>query len=215
MKSMKNLLLAVTGLMVVASCSPKQNSARLSYSSGGIRSNNSGGSMAFPAACASNGQSTYGAIYDANYSYDFETRVKNLLSATVNPSEVGSISSSPSAQTGVRFQGAIKLDTSGNVVTSASKISVKVWDSFASTQGLQPITIEINTAVGGSFNKSTGVGYVVFKDSYGEIRLDGTISNQYFQGQVSFKNSVTVVPSAQPAQGNLGQFYIATCGIIQ
>lgn len=214
MKTMKNLLLAVSGLLVVASCSPKQNSARLSYSSGGIRSNTNGNQMTFP-TCSSSGQSTYGAIYDANSSYDFETRVKNLLSATVSPTEVGSISPLANASTGVRFQGAIKLDSSGNVISSASKLSVKVWDSYTSTQGAQPITIEINTAAGGAFNKSTGVGYVVFKDNYGEIRLDGTFTNQYFQGQVSFKNSVTVVQNGQPAQGNLGQFYIATCGILQ
>lgn len=216
------LLSLLVGLMFT-SCDPKKSSARLAYSSGTVRSNidygNGGTGVGVFTNTCGNTQAAWGSIYDSTYSYDFENRVKSFLSAAVNPNEIGSISPGPADITGVRFQGTIKVDSNGQINLAMSKISIKVYDSFVSysnsSNQYQPIAVEINTASEGQFNPSTGVGYVVYKDSYGEIRFDGKLDAQFFQGQVSYKNYRTVLPNASPASGNLGQFYIARCGIIQ
>lgn len=172
-----------------------------------------------------NGNSNIGTIYDQNGGFSltagsFEDRVKALLSATINPSEVGTISAGPSDSTGVRFTGTIKVETNGQVTLSATKIKILVYDSyvlnsqFASDgKKFEPIPIEFTSAAEGRFD-STGSGFVLFRDSYGEIRLDGQYDNQYFKGTVSFRNTQSVL-GGTAAQGTLGQFYVARCGIIQ
>lgn len=172
-----------------------------------------------------NGNSNVGTIYDQNGGFSltsgsFEDRVKALLSATINPSEVGSISAGPSDSTGVRFTGTIKVESSGQVTLSATKIKILVYDSYvlnsqyaADGKKFEPIPIEFTSAAEGRFD-STGSGYVVFRDSYGEIRFDGQYDNQYFKGTVSFRNTQSVL-GGTAAQGTLGQFYVARCGIIQ
>ena len=77
----------------------------------------------------------------------------------------------------------------------------------------EPIPIEFTSATQGNFDAS-GSGFILFRDSYGEIRLDGQYDNQYFKGTVSFKNTQSVV-GGTAAQGTLAQFYVARCGIIQ
>lgn len=170
--------------------------------------------------------SSIGTIYDQGTSAslyssgNFESRVKGLLSATINPSEVGSISAGPSDQTGVRFQGTIKIESNGTVNLSQTKILIKVYDSYvlqsaqAGTNQYQPIPIEFTSAAAGQFNMQTGSGYVIFRDQYGEIRFDGNLSGDYLTGQVSYVNTANVTGQAA-AQGVLGQFYVARCGIIK
>ena len=82
------------------------------------------------------------------------------------------------------------------------------------SSGTEPIPVSIEAASEGQFNPQTGVGYVVYKDQYGEVRLDGRYDAQNFSGTVSYKNYVSF-NSSTPAQGQLGQFLIARCAIIQ
>ncbi len=205
----KLVLLSVTAVLMVA-CNPKKDSPKIS-----TLGRNSLTAQTFSNMCQQN-QFTYGSIYDSSYNNgSFENSVKGLLSAAVNPQEVGQISGGQWDQTGVRFQGAIKLDGSGNVVGTMSRIRITVYDSYLlQSSTAQPIPISIESASMGNFNHQTGIGYVIFKDQYGEIRFDGRIDAQNFIGTVSYKNYVSF-DNSQPAQGQLGQFSIARCAIIQ
>lgn len=212
----KLVLLSVTAVLMVA-CNPKKDAPKVTA----VANRNNTNVQTFTSTCQQN-QFQIGTIYDSGSqqvslynSGSYEDRVKGLLSATVNPQEVGQISGGQWDQTGVRFQGAIKLDTSGNVVGASSKMLIKVYDSYLlQSQTAMPIPISIESAAEGNFNTQTGVGYVVFKDQYGEIRFDGRIDAQNFTGTVSYKNTVSF-DNGQPAQGQLGQFLIARCAIIQ
>ncbi len=217
---MKKYILTALIALTVVGCNAKKDSARtatVNRTGYGFTNGNTG----YGNTCAQN-QSPIGTIYGQSSSqpslYDggsFEANVKSFLSATVDPNEVGQISSGPSDQTGVRFQGAIKLDQNGNVVLSSSRVLIKVYDSYMlQNSSLQAIPIEITQAAAGQFNMQTGVGYVVFRDQYGEVRFDGKLDAQYFSGTVSYRNYTSVI-SQSPAQGQLGQFYVARCGIIQ
>ena len=145
----------------------------------------------------------------------FEQNVKSFLSATINPQEIGTISGGQWDNTGMRFEGTIKLDTSGQVVLTGSKLIMKVYDSLLlQNSSLQPMGVQMEAAAEGKFDLNTGVGYVVFKDKYGEVRFDGRFDAQNFSGTVSYKNYASF-DNSQPALGQLGQFLIARCAIIQ
>lgn len=214
------MMIITLGLLSLMGCKPpaKEGARAFTTTRNDIVNGNSGSNgSVFQSQCPS-GQSTVGTIYDgsSNYSATFEQNIKGFLSATTSPSDVGTISSAANdPSSGVRFQAVIKLDQSGRVVLASSKISIKVYDSFFLNQGFDPIAVAINAASAGQFNLQTGVGSVTFKDNYGEVRLDGQISNGYLVGNASYTNYTTVVENAAPSAGSLGQFAILTCAAIQ
>jgi hypothetical protein len=217
---MKNkILFGFIVLALVTSCNTNKTNRGVTTRPTDINSLNTG------LTCAT-GQSNIGAIYDQNgFSLtggaSFEDRVKAFLSATINPSEIGTISSSATDSTGVRFQGVISLATNGQVNLTSTKIEILVYDSYVlnsqyatNGQKYEPIPVRFTSAAEGRFDPTTGAGFVVFRDSYGEVRFDGKYDAQYFSGTVSFKNT-QAVSGLTPQQGTLGQFYVARCGIIQ
>jgi hypothetical protein len=115
----------------------------------------------------------------------------------------------------------ISLATNGQVNLTSTKIEILVYDSYVlnsqyatNGQKYEPIPVRFTSAAEGRFDPTTGAGFVVFRDSYGEVRFDGKYDAQYFSGTVSFKNT-QAVSGLTPQQGTLGQFYVARCGIIQ
>lgn len=221
-------------LTALVSCNPgKSNSDRAAITRAGTGSV-TGAQNNVITSCGQS-VSTYGAIYEQSYtvqtlnniqySSSFQDRVKGLLSVLINPDEVGSISNMDNDSTGVRFQGTIKLDSSGNVVSAQSKLYLKVYDSYvgqldANGQKYAPIPISFENkngqSVTGNINLQTGVGTIIFRDQYGDIRFEGQSDNSgLFKGTVSYANTVTVVSGQSPSSGFLGQFYIARCAFIQ
>jgi len=236
---MKKVILLSLLTILVSSCSnSKSDSGRTAVTRtgypGALTSTGQGSSII--TTCQA-GQSTYGTIYEQSYSVQsyqsvqynstFEDRIKGLLSVLINPSEVGSISNLDNDSTGVRFQGTVKLDQNGNVVSSQSKLYIKVYDSYilngqldSSGQKYSPIPISFENkngqTVSGNINLQTGAGAIIFRDQYGDIRFDGQFDNSgLFKGTVSYTNTVTVVQGQAPSSGILGQFYIARCAFIQ
>ena len=212
---MKKLTLLTLSLFVMAGCNPKKNAVKANVATiSGVQ---------VGAQCTTTTQnSNIGTIYGQAMSYNFEQQVKALLSATTNPNDIGSISPNPSDQTGVRFSGRVKLDASGNVVGSQSKITISVYDSFILMDNtLQPIVLDLdpnaaekNVQISGQFNTSTGDGYISIRDQFGEIRFQGVIGAQNFSGTVTFANTTNVM-GGQPASGTLGQFSIQRCSFLQ
>lgn len=212
---MKKILILIPILFLVA-CNPKKDTP-----ASVIRTNTGTtvGGLNTGLSCA-NGISNVGSIYDssgASSAGNFEGRVKALLSATINPSEVGSISAAATDPTGLRFAGVIKLDSSGAVVPAQSNILIKVYDSYT-LSGSEPIPLEFTPAnkaqITGQFNVSTGEGFVSFGDQFGVVRFEGRIDAKSFSGVVKFQNSSNIT-GGSAASGTLGQFYVARCGIIQ
>lgn len=211
----KALLTSVIAILFVG-CSPATKSgvrSNTTLNTSGLYSGQNG-QYINQNNCGSSPQAI-GSIYSYNVSAQtFENQVKAFLSATTNPNDVGTVSSIPANSTGVQMTGLILLDKSGQVDVSQSKISIQVYDSYVA-QGLEVIKVEINGASSGSFNLQTGVGSITFKDQHGEIKFDGRMNGQTFDGDVTFRNYKTVISGASPSAGTLGQFNIAVCGFIQ
>ena len=216
------LTIAALTLLTIAACSPKKQGVRSTYNRSAVSTGVVNNTNINTNSCGQ-GVSPVGTIYDQGNtqtslytSGSFEERVKGLLSVTVNPEEVGQISSSATDTTGVRFQGAIKVDANGNVNLQQSSLLIKVYDSYVLQypEQFQPIEVSFATATSGQFNMQNGQGYILFRDQYGEVRFDGTMDAQYFSGTVSYKN-YSHISGAAPAQGQLGQFYVARCGIFK
>ncbi len=226
---MKKLLLALS-LLILASCQvTKENGVKATNSNGFVSS----GGVLSSVQCAQSTTVTnaQGIIYEAtavNYAAgdatgSFEDRVKALLSASILPQNIGSISGQQSASTGMRFSGKIILDTNGNVLSSKSKITISVYDSiwlsdYAINTGARGIDLSFDPtraghSITGQFNQQTGVGTLLLKDSYGEIRFEGKFDAQNFSGIVKFQNLVSVVGAV--TKGTVGDFSIPRCAITQ
>ena len=207
---MKKLTILIA-LVLLGACTPKKQ---------GVKANTSNVSIAGISLSSQCGNVTTlaerGSIFD-NSAFDFETKVKGLLSAFLQPSEVGTVSGFQ-ANPGVRFSGKIKLDGNGAVVGAQSNVQIQVEDSFFLFQGNKIIEMKFSqsatSSLTGQFNTSNGQGSLILQDEYGQIKFDGTIDAQKFSGTMSFQNTKTVVGGA-PASGTLGQFWVSTCGFVQ
>lgn len=212
---MKKLTLLTLALFVMAGCNPKKNAVKANVATiSGVT---------VGTQCATTTQnSNVGTIYGQAGSFNFEQQVKALLSATTDPSNVGSISPNQSDSTGVRFSGRVKLDAAGNVVGAQSKVTITIYDSYILMDNtIQPIILDLdpnvagkNIQISGQFNTSSGDGYISIRDQYGEIRFQGLIDAERFSGTVTFANTQNIT-GGQPASGTLGQFWIQRCSFLQ
>lgn len=210
---MKKLTLLIV-LALMAGCNPKKSSVKATTATiSGVE---------VGTQCLGATSSQIGTIYDSsNMSYDYNNRVKALLSATVRPEEVGYISNGQADPTGVRFSGAVKLDANGNVISNQSRVTISVYDSiWLANQSAGEIKLEFDPNAGrgatitGQFDTSSGAGTLILHDNYGEIRFNGQIDAQRMSGTVTFQNSSNVSGGAA-LSGTLGQFYIQRCGFLQ
>lgn len=223
-RQLKQLSFLVLLVAAFSACQPKKDTVRGQTNPLYNPINGVTGLGNIGVACAqSQTQSTMGAITDSMQPGTFSDRVKALLTATMYPQDVGTVGSSLGETTGVRFTGTVYLDANGNVNASSSNVKITVYDSIWYTDYLtnpstDGIPLDFNPSQGatlsGQFNVTSGQGYLLMKDSYGEIRFDGTITSQTFSGNVTFRNSANVTGQAA-ASGSLGQFTISSCGIIR
>lgn len=231
---MKTFLLML-GLLIFASCQPsKQAGGVKALGANGLVSGNGGGNGILNSTqCAQSvaTSSVQGVIYDGavvqyaagDATGSFEDRIKALLSASIMPQDIGSVSGQQGAATGVRFSGKIYLDQNGNVVSAQSKVTISIYDSvwlanYAYNPNERGIDLSFDPAraghsITGQFNAQTGAGALILKDNYGEIRFEGRFDAQNFSGLVKFQNAVSVVDAV--AKGTVGNFLIPRCAITQ
>lgn len=155
-------------------------------------------------------------LLSGGYSQSLDMNVKSFLSASMNPGDLGTISSGDRDQTGVRFEGQIKLDGSRNIVLDQSRVAIKVYDSYVGQydnngKQITPIEIYFDRAIRGQVDAS-GLATVTFQDNFGEVTFEGRLDQTQWSGTVSYINSASYDQTA-PTRGTLGQFYIARCGI--
>lgn len=147
----------------------------------------------------------------------FEQSVKGLLSALINPQEFGTISGDVNnSQTGVSFEGKIRYGSDGTLLLEQTNLKISVRDSFVgqkdvSGQIINPYVINFGNATSGTVNIPDQSFSVLFKDSYGEVLLQGKVVNQLATGSLSYRNFVHY-DGGTPASGELGRFQISACG---
>lgn len=210
------LMLSSSGLVA---CSQNDLSTVRTASNGGTGGNGSaGGGGGFPTSCSS---TTVGKIYDpaGGGSTAFEQQVKSFVSATLNPTLLGSVSGDINAATGIDLKGSWSFDSSGSLVLAGAAVSIEIFDSYVGTtdsagETILPYTIDFSSAASGSLNRTTGQFTVVFRDSYGSITFTGTKGSTYSEGTVTFANT-TAVSGYSPASGTLGSFKINNCALIK
>jgi hypothetical protein len=209
------LVLSSTGLVA---CSQDNFSTVRTASNGGSSGGNGSAGGAFPTSCSS---TTVGKIYDpaGGSSTSFESQVKSFVSATLNPTLLGSVSGDINASTGIDLKGSWSFDTSGNLVTKGAAVSIEIFVSYVGTtdssgQAILPYTIDFSSAASGTLNRTTGQFTVVFRDSYGSITFTGTKGSTYSEGTVTFANS-TAVSGYSASSGTLGSFKINNCALIK
>lgn len=208
------LVLASSGLVA---CSQEGFSTVRTASNGGATGGNGSAGGGFPTSCSA---TTVGKIYDpaGASSTTFESQVKAFVSATLNPTLLGSVSGDINAATGIDLKGSWTFDASGNLVTTGAAVSIEIFDSYVGTvsggETILPYTIDFSSAASGSINRTTGQFTVVFRDSYGSITFAGTKGSTYSEGTVTFANT-TAVSGYSPASGTLGSFKINNCALIK
>lgn len=227
MKKLKFLILFILGTTLLMACNQKKSGVKASTASiAGVAigtnclGTNTNANSTFIGTAATG----VGSIYDSQNAFNFEAQVKSFLSATLSPYEVGTISAQPNDTTGVRFGGLIKLDGSGAVIGTQSRLTITVYDSvwFMSQTAANLIEVAFNpsgtttkgAAITGQFDLASGDGFLSLRDQYGEVRFEGRIDAQNFSGVVRFQN-LTAVNGGSPASGTLGQFFIQRCVIFQ
>ena len=147
---MKKLFLLVPSLFLVIACNPKKSAVRGNFNrdAGGSIVGTFTGTNSCP-----QGVSGIGTIFDDgqmtqvsldSVSGSFESRVKALLSATTSADEIGQISGSATDQTGVRFQGLVKLDAKGIVIGSQSKMLINIISLYPLNSSYRVNRIPIN-----------------------------------------------------------------------
>jgi len=210
-RKIMTILIAVAAL---SACSKKENS--------GITARDGvAGALAVETnvpTCAPTQQSV-GRVYENNASgssYTFEQRAKGLIAATVDPQNFGTISGDPNdAQNGITIEGRLRYDANGAVILDQTNMRLMVYDSYvgqkdSSGTPIQPYPINFNAATSGTVNVSTKQFTVLFKDSYGEVTVTGTINNSTVVGTISYANT-TNFNGGQGSSAVLGGFTINTC----
>lgn len=142
----------------------------------------------------------------------FEERVKGLISGDYDPQYIGSISGAHAATaTCVLFTGTLKLDSAGQVVPSASSLSIQIHDSYMAKLGSdgKPFgAYPIGFAQAQSSRVlADGSLEVVFSDNVGSLTLRGVVVQNQFVGKIYYANNTHFNQQA-PASGPLGAFAI-------
>ena len=147
----------------------------------------------------------------------FRETVGNLVSVSMNPQDLGTISGSASGSTGVSMMMALVFDSSHQIISGSSTFKISIKDSLVGTVGtdgraILPIDIlhSKQSQLSGSYDPSQKILHLVYSDRYGQILVDGQASGNYLSGQVQFANSVAWDGST-PRQGILGSFQASSC----
>jgi hypothetical protein len=214
--NIRKIMTILVAVAALSACSKKDDSgvtARAGVNALGVDSNVS--------TCGST-QQAVGRVYENNASgssYTFEQRAKGLISATVDPQNFGSISGNPNdAQSGVTIEGRLRYDANGAVILDQSNLRLMVYDSYVGQKDsagatIQPYPINFNAATSGTVNVSTKQFTVLFKDSYGEVTVTGTINNSTVVGSISYTN-YSSYNGGQGVSAVLGGFTINACALI-
>lgn len=148
----------------------------------------------------------------------YQAMIKNLVLPQIDPQYLGNVDSS----TGVVMEAFVSLNkVNGSVIPSQSRVVLQIRDEYTgavdsgSGQPIPPVTMVI---AGASGTYSGGALRMLFQDCAGQVEIQGSVSGQYFTGNVFFTNNKkadcsTSLPGA-PQRYFLGTFQVQTCGFM-
>lgn len=159
-----------------------------------------------------------GKIYSSQNPAGFTDSVQKFVSATMDPSGIGTVSGELQTQTGIFLHAAFKFDSAGNVDLANSGFTMSIYDSYVGNyyegKVIEPYTIQFTQADSGTINRQARSFSITFKDDYGDITFNGTYgSSNIISGTVSFKNYTSAVGGSLYS-GVLGQFSIYSCAVV-
>jgi hypothetical protein len=204
---MKQIVLLVFTMMTLVACS---KSAELGCTARGGSDGSLGGNNLNFVAC--NGGA--GRIYGGSSATSFEQQVKSLVSATLDPSQFGSIDgSSSSTQTCVAMEGSLNFDSSGNLETSQSSLKITIYDSYVALKSYPAYVINFSAGSSGQKDNSQKTFTAQFKDAYGEINISGSFASSPATGSITFQNYQNYKGGAGTS-GTLGAFSVSSSSFI-
>lgn len=167
------------------------------------------------ATSASGTQTTY-VVADSNSSSAFQANIKNLVSAQLDPQYLGYVSPT----SGVLLRAYVEVNTSGQVVTNTSRMTMEIYDEYtnqvdSSGNRIPPVTMTLPAVSGYGYN---GQFQITFQDSFGRIEMYGNFNNGgALTGQVFFANYRNFDGTASSASSltGLGSFQVGTCGFFK
>ncbi len=145
----------------------------------------------------------------SNDSYGFLQAVQGLVSASMDPQELGNVNSSGD----VWIIGYIDMDQQGNINQANSVLRLEIWDDYARSGSASEIALAFNNLQSYSYNGNQI--NLVFEDNYGQIIVSGDYSQYDFYGTVSYRNTVSYDGNSTPAAGVLGTFQVPVCSFFR
>jgi hypothetical protein len=196
-------------VLLTAACAKKNDDGAVSKArSVRVAANGTGSTQSLPMGTGYM-QGTTGRVYaDQAYTDQFNNAVKALVSASMDPSKLGTVD----PYDGVRFSGFIAFNSNGTLNFAGSRLKLEIWDDIAVSGEDLPVTISFKTMTQGAV-KNTGEATLLFEDAYGSIKFVGQISGNAFYGKASYVNKKHFDGKTKPFSGDLGDFEIASCGL--
>jgi len=174
-----------------------------------------------PVGTCSDSSMAVGKIYDnpaitGIVTASFRDRVALLVSASMDPAQLGTISGAANDPTGIDFSATLKFGQDGKLISDQSTLHISIFDSVAlqSSGATIPIRLDFPVADSGNFDKATGTISFLFKDRFGEINFTGTSDGSLVTGVVNFKNYQSYTGTIfNQIPAVLGAFAVRACGI--
>lgn len=139
----------------------------------------------------------------------FLNSVKGLVSASMDPSGLGSLSNYGD----VALIGYIDMNQQYSINSANCRFRMEIWDDYARSGSASAIAFSFNSLSNYSVNGNQI--NLVFQDAYGQLFITGQIGSGEFYGTVSFKNYKSFDGSTNMASGTLGTFKVPYCGFFR
>lgn len=146
----------------------------------------------------------------SNDSYGFTEAIRGLVSASMDPQELGYVSSYGD----VALIGYIDMNQQGTINQSNSRLRLEIWDDYARSGSASEIALQFDAL--STYNYSGNQITLVFQDAFGEVTIYGQFSQSSdFYGTVSFRNKQSYTGNANYASGTIGSFQVPYCGFFR
>lgn len=214
MKALINILFVMVATASLVGCGEKEKNRE------SIRGRSSGGRI--PSTGGSGGGGTLKTNSDwpgtiiGSPQNAFQQATAGFVSAFMDPYELGTVSGSFNADTGIRFNGRVQFDrgfdprgsTSYENEVRSGRLEILIVDSYAARGDAKPIVADGLELV--DYYISGKNIELVFEDSLGTVTLEGAYDNQYFQGVIWYEN-YEHYDGGQGESWDWGSFYIPVC----
>lgn len=212
------LLCALPLTLAISACSKKDENSSSAIVTG--RDARTGGPLNTSSGSFS---AVNGLVYDEYAQNDeFSNSVRKFLSTELSPQDVGYVNPLGSDDTGFFFAGhmitSIPVDTnsfSQNLMIQAnSELYMQIHHKFQNGTSTMMALMGPSTGATVSGNIQGTRANITLNDSAGSVRLNGTISRNYFYGTFTYSNTKRY-DGGPGSSGTVGNFMVPTCEFFQ